>query len=212
MVMTHPGGISKQARKMPVMILADTSSSMSGAKIASLNQALQELTQELRTDQLTATSVLLSLITFNSQVTEICTLEPVGNVSIPNLIATGATSMGQAFRVTLSQLCDRSRLPASCAVPTIVLCSDGQPTDNWRQPLEDLRRHPLASRATRIALGIGDDADTNVLAEFIGNSEYPVLRADETHKIGTFFQWVTLHTKSRSIGSQGLPEPPDLLP
>lgn len=212
MINMHPGGISLQARKLPLIILADTSGSMTGAKIASMNQALQDLAQELRSDQMTAETVLVSLITFNNQVHEVCILQPIRNVNIPTLTASGATAMGAAIRVALAHLSDRTRLPISCTTPTIALCSDGRPTDQWRQPLEELKRHPLASRAARVALAIGEDADASILAEFIGNPEFPVLRADEADKIQSFFQWVTLHTKSRSVGSQGIPQPSDLLP
>lgn len=207
-----PRGISLQARRMPLLILADTSGSMAGAKIASLNQALQDLVQELRADEMTAQTVILSLITFDSRVQQVCTLEPVKSLTVPELAASGSTAMGQAFRVALAHLSDRSRLPPSCVVPTIALCSDGRPTDNWQQPLEELKRHSLASRAVRLALAIGEDADTGVLARFIDNPEFQVLRADEASKIQTFFQWVSLHTRSRSVGAQGICEPQDLLP
>ena len=50
MMTMQPTGISRQARKLPLIILADTSSSMAGAKIATLNQALQNEVQELRAD------------------------------------------------------------------------------------------------------------------------------------------------------------------
>jgi len=212
MMTMQPTGISRQARKLPLIILADTSSSMAGTKIATLNQALQNEVQELRNDPVTRDTVLLSLITFGGIVSEVCSIEPVATVSIPTLNASGGTPMGQAFRVVLSHLSDRSRLPVSCAIPTLVLCSDGQPTDEWRTPLDELKRHPLASMAVRLALAIGPDADKNTLAQFVDNTEHPVLQADEVNKIGTFFQWVTLHTKSRSVGSRSIPQPADLLP
>jgi uncharacterized protein YegL len=207
-----PRGVSMQGRKTPLLVLADVSESMKGNKISSLNQALQDMIQELQADQVAADTVLLSLITFNSQAREICNLEPVGAVQPPALSASGATAMGQAFRLALAQLSDRRRLPASCAVPTIVLLSDGQPNDDWRQPLSELQAHPLASRAVRLALAIGTDADRRVLGEFIGDPEVPVLQADDASKIQSFFRWVSLHTRSRSRGELGLPEPQDLLP
>lgn len=212
MISIQPGGISRQARKMPLLILADRSGSMGGEKIATLNQALADLIQELQSDPATRDSVLISLITFGDTVSEICTLQSVATVTVPVLTASGGTPLGQAFRVALSHLSDRSRLPASCLLPTIALCSDGHPTDEWKAPLQELQRHPLASKAVRLALAIGHDADNDVLSQFVANPEYPVLHADEAHKIGTFFQWVTLHTRSRSVGSGGVPQPLDLLP
>lgn len=207
-----PGGISRQARSMPLIVLADTSTSMSGAKIASLNQALGDLIQELAADPVAGETVLLSLVTFSSQAHELCVLEPIKNVQLPVLTADGSTAMGHALRLVLAQLSDRSRLPASCAVPTIALCSDGKPNDDWEQPMKDLQAHPLASRAIRLSLAIGEDADHSVLARFINDPEIQVLYADDANKISSFFRWVTLHTKSRSVGAHTAPQPDDLLP
>jgi uncharacterized protein YegL len=102
--MQEIGGIEKQARPLPLVILADTSGSMTGEKISSLNQALAALVQDLRADDQTKESVLFSLITFDSTVKEVVTLEPIKTVQLPKLSASGSTSMGQAFRVALSQL------------------------------------------------------------------------------------------------------------
>jgi uncharacterized protein YegL len=96
----------------------------------------------------------------------------------------------------------------------IIVASDGHPTDEWRQPLEDLKAHPRAGKALRLALAIGDDADRLALGDFV-TAEYPVLEADQPEKIKSFFTYVTFATKTRSK-SQGQgeapPPPPDLLP
>jgi uncharacterized protein YegL len=182
------GGIDKQARPLPLVILADTSGSMSGEKISSLNQALAALVQDLRADDQTKDSVILSLVTFDSTVKEVVTLAPINTVQLPKLTTTGSTSMGQAFRVALTQLADPQRLPTRCLMPVIVLATDGQPTDDWRTPLDELKNHNRVGNALRLALAIGADADTKVLETFV-STEYPVLKADEPDKTGFQIRW-----------------------
>lgn len=209
------GGIERQARPMPLVVLADTSGSMSGAKISSLNQALNALVQDLKSDEQTAESVLLSIITFDDLVEEAVTLESIKNASLPTLKANGTTAMGRAFTVALTHLSNEQKVPRRSLVPVIVLASDGQPTDEWRRPLDELRRHQRVGSALRLALGIGDDADMAVLQTF-ASAEYPVLRADEPEKIKTFFKWVTWVSKGvyKSGGRDKSSQPPpgDLLP
>jgi len=208
-------GIEAQARPLPLVILADTSSSMAGEKISMLNQALAALVQDLQTDDQTKESVLLSLVTFDSTVAEVVNLEPIKTVTLPKLKASGSTSMGQALRVALSQLADPQRLPTRCLMPVIVLATDGQPTDEWRVPLDELKTHRRVGNALRLALGIGSDADMNMLQEYV-SAEYPVLKADEPDKIKSFFKFVTFASKRvfKSGGSdrKGQPVPDDLLP
>jgi len=208
-------GVEQQARPLPLIILADTSTSMRGEKISMLNQALAALIQDLRADEQTRESVWVSLITFDSKVEEVITLEPVQSVNIPKLDADGMTSLGQALRVALTQLADTERLPNRCLLPVIVLVTDGQPTDEWQSALEELKSHNRVRRALRLALAIGPDADLGMLQEVV-SGEYPVLMANESEKIKTFFQFVTFRTKKmfQSVGRDrgGNDAPPDLLP
>src|ERR1044072_638325 len=176
------GGIEKQARPLPLVILADKSGSMSGDKISSLNQALAALVQDLKADDQTKDSVLLSLITFDSTVSEVLSLAPINSVQLPTLSASRSTSMGQVFRVALTHLADPQRLPNRCLMPVIVLATDAQPTDDWRVPLDELKNHSRVGNALRLGLAIGADADMNMLQQFV-STEYPVLLADQPEKI-----------------------------
>jgi len=214
--MQNIGGIEKQARPLPLIILADTSTSMQDhGKISSLNQALAALVQDLQSDDQTKDSVLLSLITFDSTVKEVIALAPIKSAQLPKLTANGSTCMGEAFRVALSELADPQRLPTRCLLPVIVLATDGQPQDDWRTTLNDLKTHNRVGNALRLALAIGPDADIKMLETYV-SSEYPVLKADEPEKIKTFFKFVTYASKTifKSGGKnrQAQSVPGDLLP
>ena len=210
------GGVELQARPLPLVVLADTSSSMaSDGKIASLNQALTALVQDLRADEFTADSVQLSVITFDDEVNVRVPLSPVSQVQMPTLVAKGRTAMGAAFRQAFTLLSDENQVSKRSLMPLIVLASDGQPTDEWRSPLDELKSHRRIGKAVRIALAIGSDADVGVMEEF-SSTEYPVLRADEADKIRTFFKFVTFASRTitasqgTTTGAQAVPD--ELLP
>ena len=202
------------ARPLPVLVLADTSGSMkSDGKIEALNEALQELISSLADEEGRA-EIRLAIITFGGAAATVHTpLTAAWNVqpSCP-LAAAGKTPMGGAFEVARQMLEDRDQIPSRAYQPTLVLASDGQPTDEWQIPLEALLASPRASKAARLALAIGDDADRDVLNAFLGGSSR-LLEAHEARSIKDFFRWVTMSvsSRSRSLDPDSLEslEPPD---
>jgi uncharacterized protein YegL len=82
----------------------------------------------------------------------------------------------------------------------VVLVSDGQPTDApaWEASLAALLASERGSKAQRLAIGIGDDADKAVLQRFLGSPEAKVHIAREARQVREFFQFVTMSVTSRS--------------
>ena len=72
--------------------------------------------------------------------------------------AAGNTPMGAAFDLVVKMVEDHAQIPSRAYRPTVVLVSDGQPNDEWREPLQRLLASDRASKASRFVLGIGDDA------------------------------------------------------
>ena len=97
---------------------------------------------------------------------------------------------------------DRDRVPSRAYRPTVVLVSDGLPNDEWRGPLKRLLGSERAAKAQRFALGIGADADHQVLRTFLDDPEGRVFEAHEVREIRKFFQWVTMSVTSRSRSGQ----------
>ena len=93
---------------------------------------------------------------------------------------------------------DRAQIPSRAYRPTIILVSDGQPTDEWQAPLKRLLGAERASKAARFAMGIGDDADEAMLSAFLATPEARVYRAHEARQIKQFFRWVTMSVTQRS--------------
>ena len=204
-----------ERRPMPVVVLADASSSMSGSKMAALNAAVRELAADLGRIDDPRMEVWLSLIRFGGDVQLVMPPAPV-TVPPPEFVASGNTPMGQAVDALSGLLQDRSVLPGSAFAPTVVLVSDGHPTPPAaaEAAIARLLEGKTGSRATRLAMAIGDDADHQILRRFIGNDEIPLFLARDVHRIHDFFQWVTfsvqLRSRSRTPNAALVPPTDDL--
>lgn len=72
----------------------------------------------------------------------------------------------------------------------MVLLSDGQPTDDYKKALAELKKLPWGKKAVKIAISIGQDADDDVLEEFTGNKEL-VLQANNAAALTKMIKWAS---------------------
>lgn len=201
--------VSRELRALPIFVLADTSGSMKGEKINQLNLALREMVNELKGLDDIRGKFQLSVISFGGATVKVLQqLADIDKISLLELTAAGKTPMGQAFEVVKTLIEDRNYVSSRSYAPTIVLISDGIPTDcppkfftskkflEW-EPLQALHQGERSSKSQRLALGIGDDAEYAMLKAFINNPEIPVIKAKEAAGIAKFFKWVTMSTVAR---------------
>lgn len=187
------------ARPLPVIVLADVSGSMGvDGKIQALNYAMREMIESFQDESDLRAEIHLSVITFGGQSRVHLPLGPARHASWSDLGANGGTPMGAAFDLARQLVEDKSAVPARAYRPSIVLVSDGQPTDSWQQPLKMLLDSERGGKAFRMALAIGPDADNVVLEAFLANPEERIYRADEARQIHKFFQLVTMSVSARS--------------
>ncbi|MBD2359753.1 VWA domain-containing protein [Anabaena minutissima FACHB-250] len=197
------------AKKMPVIILADISGSMSvDGKIETLNRAIAQMIASFAEEVDVRADIYVSVITFGKGGAKIhMPLQEASQIQWHDMEAVGSTPMAAAFELVASIVEDTTQIASRDYHPNIVLVSDGQPTDerghltdNWKPALEKLLKSPRASKALHLAMGIGADADYEVLKEFVQHQQQdvPVFRADETHQIRQFFNWLTMSVTNRS--------------
>jgi uncharacterized protein YegL len=197
--------VSKEPRALPIFILADKSGSMSGEKINELNLALREMLTTLKNVDDIRGKFQLATIGFGGDVEVIQPLADINEITLRELSAAGNTPMGEAFDVLSAMLEDKEIVGSRAYTPTIVLISDGQPTDfnpngknflDW-EPLKRIQSGNRSSKCQRLAMGIGQDAKIEMLKAFINNPEIPVIKAKDASGISAFFRWVTMSTISR---------------
>lgn len=200
--------VAREPRPLPIFILADTSGSMRGEKINELNLALREMLTALNEADDIRGKFQLSVIAFGGEVRLVQPLEDITGISLSELTAAGNTPMGQAFETVQEMIENREIVTPRAYTPTIVLISDGIPTDcseemyrrknyfEW-EPLKSLHSGERSAKCQRLALGIGGDADTEMLKAFIDNPEIPVIKTKDASGIAKFFRWVTMSTVAR---------------
>lgn len=193
------------AKPLPFVLLLDVSGSMSGSKIDNLNKAVEDMLDTFAQEEKMETEILVSVITFGSQVNLHVPYTKASQVQWQSLQADGMTPMGTALKMAKAMIEDKETTPSRAYRPTIVLVSDGQPNDSWEKPLEDFISEGRSSKCLCWAMGIGRDADKGVLERFISKTPYlanevpnRVFEAKEARDIHQFFQLLTMSTMSRS--------------
>lgn len=191
------------ARPLPVVLLADISGSMAAdGKIDALNAAVAEMLAAFAEEEDGRAEIHVAVITFGGEASLHVALKPASEVQWTPMRANGRTPLGAALDIVTNLIEDRDKVPARAYRPTIVLVSDGLPNDEWRGPLTRLLGSERAKKAQRFALGIGADADHDVLRAFLDNPEGRVFQAHEAREIRKFFRWVTMSVTSRSRSAQ----------
>lgn len=190
------------ARPVPVIILADASGSMSAySKIDVLNAAIAEMISSFAQEDDTEIEIQVAVIAFGGTDARIHQpLEAASTITWQPLACDGPTPLGAALHLAREVVEDRTLIPPRAYAPTLILVSDGIPTDDWELPLKRLLESERASKAERFAIAIGDDADQSVLKEFIGRHGSELFRAHEAGQIKKFFRFMTMSVSMRTQG------------
>ena len=191
---------AKAARPIPVIILADTSGSMSiDGNIDSMNKALRTMIKSFSGESRLNAEIHLSVITFGGMAVEHLALTPAHKITdFYDLQATGGTPMGGALELAKELIEDKEKIPSRAYRPVLVLVSDGHPTDNWGTHFSNFCSSERAQKATRMAMAIGSSADESMLGDFVNDLEAPLFKAHNADDIIKFFRAVSMSVTSRS--------------
>jgi uncharacterized protein YegL len=238
--------VVQKAKPLPVFLLLDVSGSMNEVvdpenvsrtgqivvddgqtwelvqggttKIQILNEAVRKMIESFADEERMETEFLISIIVFGDGATQHLPPTPASSVKWADMTADGCTAMGAAFSLAKGLIEDKKVVPSRAYRPTVVLVSDGVPTDDWKHPLESLIAEGRSSKCFFMAMGIGDNPGMPVLERFI--SKTPVLaevngaairntvfRANDAAKIHEFFRKVTMSvtTRSKSANPNAVP-------
>lgn len=187
-------------RVMNIFLLIDTSSSMSGEKIAAVNDAIRNvipIVDDISQNNPDA-EIHMAALKFDSTVKWITPNPlPASQMTWSDQTACGFTAMGEACRELNNKLSHKHGFMKSSSgsfAPVVIMLSDGAPTDDFHGAMTLLENNKWFTHATRIAIAIGSDADTALLAKFTGNPEL-VLRVNNVDALKTLIK-VTIVTSS----------------
>ena len=188
-----PGGPLAR-RPLHFIWIADCSGSMGyRGKIQSLNNAIREALPHMQdaASENPNAEVMVRAMKFSSGASwHVASPVPVEQFRWDDLEANGVTDMGKALQLVAEQL-DTEKMPPRALPPVLVLISDGHPTDDVSAGLRELMAQPWGTKAVRIAIAIGDDAEKSVLQRFIGHPELEPLQANNAESLVTYIKWVS---------------------
>ena len=201
-----------KAKPLPVVLLLDVSSSMGGESIKKLNIAVKEMISDFASAEKNEVEILVSIITFGAEVLLHTPYTSAKDIDWKDLTVSGSTPMGTAFSMAKAMIEDKETTPSRAYRPTIVLVSDGEPTDSWQQPLRALVNDGRSNKCDRMAMAIGGAASNTVLNEFISGTENKVFTAQDASQIQEFFKFVTMSvtTRTNSQNANVVPKPEEI--
>ena len=201
-----------KAKPLPVVLLLDVSSSMGGESIKKLNIAVKEMISDFASAEKNEVEILVSIITFGAKVLLHTPYTSAKDIEWQDLTVSGSTPMGTAFSMAKAMIEDKETTPSRAYRPTIVLVSDGEPTDSWQQPLRALVNDGRSNKCDRMAMAIGGAASNTVLNEFISGTENKVFTAADASQIQEFFKFVTMSvtTRTNSQNANVVPKPEEI--
>ena len=173
-------GAPAPRKVMTLFYLIDTSGSMSGTRITTVNRAMQEtfpLLEEVARANDDA-EIKVAIMQFSNGCSWVTPASgPVGleNIIYNPLDANGLTDFGAALTELDKKLSRNEFLNTMTGAyaPVILLLSDGGPTDTavWPNALNELKKNKWFQHAIKIAIDIESGSDRSVLEKFTGNPE-----------------------------------------
>jgi uncharacterized protein YegL len=167
-----------RAQRVLIALVLDTSSSMKGKPIALLNDALQDMSEDLRHDVELSAKAEVAIITFGDggvlawrgaqpAPNGTSPFVPASQLEMPRLQANGVTPMIEAVELAMRCVAEQKRALRERHIsyyrPLVWLISDGIPTDaqghyseSWRRLPDRIRREERDKRFVFFTVSAGD--------------------------------------------------------
>ncbi|GGX42609.1 hypothetical protein GCM10010515_06620 [Streptomyces fructofermentans] len=161
-----------------------------------LNECIRRMLDDFATADIGRGTIHVGVIAFSRDRAELHqNMVPAADASWTDMEARGGTPLGAALELADAVLRDEAAVPTRSFSPTLVLVSDGMPTDEWEEALDRLLESPKGSRANRLAVAIGPDMAEQakaVLRRFVSDEANGVFEAQDVGRIQQYFRWVTV--------------------
>ena len=189
-------------RRLPVYLVVDCSESMIGGGIEAVRSGITAMVSKLRTDPHALDTVHLSIITFDAEARVLVTMTPLLDFQEPRLNIRHDNELGCELKFLCARLPKAVRHTSHDTTrdyrPLVFLLTDGQPSDDWRAPLNRVGVQVKPRPANIYAIGCGLDVDYSVLQSITDI----VMRMEDMRpeSFAKLFVWLTASVSSASQG------------
>ena len=195
------------------VLLVDTSNSMSGYAIESLNQAINDFKEQTSMDAMAMKRVDVAIIEFNDDARVVQEFTPIAQMRPVRLTAGGLTAMGAGINLAIDKLKERNRLYASlgtpCFKPWIFMITDGEPygedENTFREATKRLREEEGKGKHGKLkffALGV-EGYNKDVLFKMLAHQKEPRVMELRDLNFGTIFDWMAQSMVAISVSRVG---------
>lgn len=206
------------SRRLPVYLLVDSSGSMNGEPIHSVNEGMRAMMSALRQDPYALETVHLCIITFDREIKEILPLTPIDQAQVDDIEppSSGATHMGEALEYMINcyhrDVKKGSSNEKGDFSPMLFVMTDGKPSD-----LQLFEEKAVEIKNLKFASIVGCAAGPKAKTEFLTKFAQPVIAMESTDSstFSAFFKWVSASITAGShsggldaAGANQLPPPP----
>lgn len=195
---------STPRRTMHLFFMVDISGSMYGEKIGAVNDAIRNVLPIVReiSDNNADAEIKVAAMTFSNGSDWLYDeAKAAEDFEWLDQEAGGLTDLGEACRDLEKVLHHKSGWMGSSSgsyAPVFILLSDGAPTDDFDSAVADLWKNNWFKAGIKVAIAIGEEADTDVLAKFTGNNEL-VIRVHDVETLKKVIRVVAV--TSSQVGS-----------
>lgn len=186
------------------VLLVDTSGSMTGQPIDSLNYALQTFKNQVAMDELASRRVDVAIVEFNNDAHIVQDFTPIAQMEPVILRATGMTYMGAGIDLAIDMVKARNQFYSSVGTPVyrpwIFMITDGAPTDDIENAANRIWYEESKGTHGKLkffALGVGD-YDRNTLFKLTNR----VIELTDTNFEG-IFNWISESMVAISVSRVG---------
>ena len=193
-------GSAVSKRDLKIYWLIDTSYSMNGEKIATVNRAIKACIQPLRdaAEDNPEAKMVVRAMKFSVGANWHTAETHIDDFVWYDLDTNGYTDTGAALKLMASEL-TMENMGSRALPPVIILMSDGEATDDYEAGLKALLDQRWGQKAVRIAIAIGNDANITELTKFCsGGGENPPLVADRASELVAYIKWASVEV-SKSV-------------
>lgn len=198
-----PEFVENPENRCPVILLLDTSNSMSGEPIQELSRGVEVFKQDILKDSKAALSVEVAIVAFGP-VRLVQDFVTIDQLTLPKLVADGLTPIGEAINYGLSMLESRKEVYKESGIqyyrPWVFLITDGAPTDDWKAAAEKIRVGEGSRKFSFFAVGV-EGADMRTLGQIAPSDRPPLLL--KGLDFSPMFVWLSASMKRVSSSKVG---------